>query len=493
MKWIASLVLMAASTLGAAEEPLRVNALYADYENNELLLSGEVFIEHCFGSITSDQAIAPYEPGKKSSKLILEDHVLITLKNGGSLKCGHAELNADTMLGLFRSNPTCKSVHYHGLTGSSEGKLLPLDLRSAWMQLQLAKLYGQQVVDRVDAHGNVVIRYDNEIVAYADEASYQRQISRENPSSFPGTVTLLPWPGRSCKVLHAQRNRIAAQEIRIDTITRQLHFREASGEFYLVEEAVPRERVHFSADEITWWELDNHLLLTGNVRLKQREMGKVKTEGTVSILLEDGAGRRNVKELIARGGTTIHYRDPQTGDRHEVVCPGPARILHREQTITLQGAGPNEQIEYHDRVGDLFADRATLHYRENRGKAQLQKLELEGQIRMRTRVSLDGDSDEPVEQYALADSAVFLPQRQTLTLTAKDHKRVLYFDKSRNLRMSAPGILVKRDGSSGKRSYEGIGNVRFTFARHEAALMNELLHFDRSVAEADAVTAQGVR
>lgn len=481
-------VLLCLALLGATfliSDEIRVSSEQSDYDGEYLQLSGDVFVEHAFGSLSADRARAPYKQGKADRQVILEDNVRITMSDGGSLECGKATLDGRTLLGVFRSNDRQKKVTYRGYTQDNAGQLVPLEVSSAWMQVQLARIgdAATTIVESIEAQGKVIIKCGTDIRAVADEAIYQHAGYLSSDTDFPGKIVLKPWFGKHCKVTHSGRDRIVADKIQIDTVTHQLSFENASGQFLLMKDDVPTDRVIFKAKEICWHERDERLVLTGDVEIKEREMGKVSTDHQMIAKFKRANGQRELAYLESPARTTISYNNPEGLGKHRAYCPGRVLIDHCEKVAHLKGQG-TEQLHYLDHMGELYANRATLFYRQHEDEPQLERLQLNGTVRIRNTAPLDPNSNEPVLQYALADEAVFIADEHRLRMTSSGDRRVLFFDKFRNVRMSAPGIEIRRDGENQKKTFQGIGDVRFTFAQQEMDEMESVFRFNtQNIAE----------
>lgn len=471
----------------SADDAIRISADRSDYDGEHLQLSGNVFVEHAFGRVTADRAIAPYHQGQRDRRVTLEDNVRITLSDGGTLFCGKAVLDGRTLLGVFRSNDSQKKVSYRGYIEDGQGKLMPLEVTSAWMQLQLDCIgeAAQTVVQTIEAQGQVFIKFGEDVLAFADEAIYRHAGFLCPDTDFPGTITLKPWLGSQCRVIHNKHDQVNADKIQIDTVLHSLSFHNASGHFLLMQEGVPSDRVLFKAQRIQWLEREEMLRMEGDVEVREREIGRVTTDKQLIAKFSQGNGQRQLSYLESPANTRISYNNSKRMGKHLVHCPGPILIDHSEKVVHLKGLGPQHQLHYRDRMGELYADRAILFYSGDGEEPEVDKLQLEGAVRVRNTAPLDPKDTSPVLQYALADEAVFLPHRDLLTMSSHSSRRVLFYDKMRNIQMSAPGIQIKRDGKTNKKSFEGLGDVRFTFAQQELDDMNKLFRFESDLIAED--------
>lgn len=78
------------------------------------------------------------------------------------------------------------------------------------------------------------------------------------------------------------------------------------------------------------------------------------------------------------------------------------------------------------------------------------------------------------DRCGIADYLTYLKSTDTLTLTAAPNKRVLLWDRSRGLAISANVVEITRDPSTREEQIKGIGKVRFYFSPSEHALLQKL-------------------
>lgn len=122
------------------------------------------------------------------------------------------------------------------------------------------------------------------------------------------------------------------------------------------------------------------------------------------------------------------------------------------------------QVYFRDKIGEIYADRARVDYIEKEGgglKANL--IILYDNVRL---INL-GSPEKPASQYALADKVVYDPNQQLVILEGIDQNRVLFFDKLRDMQISAKTVHAKRNPETQTDSIEGKGDVRFVFGQQE--------------------------
>lgn len=111
-------------------------------------------------------------------------------------------------------------------------------------------------------------------------------------------------------------------------------------------------------------------------------------------------------------------------------------------------------------LGLLCGDHAVLDYAQ--GTWTPEKVQMNGNVRMCNQFASKSEAGSPLDQYALADTAIYDTQTKKLKLIAKQGRRVLFYDKANHLKISAPKVEISEN-----KEVKGCGDVRFTFADHE--------------------------
>lgn len=127
--------------------------------------------------------------------------------------------------------------------------------------------------------------------------------------------------------------------------------------------------------------------------------------------------------------------------------------------------GPNVLYKTEDK--EVLADMACIDYEERDGSIQPKKVTLTDHVRL--------INHGVQEQYALADSVTYFPDTQFMILEGKG-SRVLFYDQSRGVQLSARTIHAKRNPETNKDSIQGIGDVRFVFSPEELEKLKERFH-----------------
>lgn len=124
------------------------------------------------------------------------------------------------------------------------------------------------------------------------------------------------------------------------------------------------------------------------------------------------------------------------------------------------------KIFFHDEKSKLYAERAEVDYIEEQSGFRLAKITLLGDVEL-----FSSNEKDNTEQYALADHVECYPKEEVIFLRASQEKRVLFFDKTREITMSADSVRATRN--EGKEIIEGLGDVRFVFKEEELEKIKE--------------------
>lgn len=479
------------------DDSMVVNSGEAQYDGKEIILVGQVVVQHSLGQISARRLSAqPSGDKDKKSKiglLKISDHVEIALKGGGELHCEQAEVDFAKMQGVFLGNSEMPDVIYFnkdevkgekdGTEEKDEKKRVekpkpPFELKSIKMILDLARepandtASSKTLVKQIQADQDVRVRYNEDYLLLADHAVYQRMPDAK--SSFDGFLTLtvqgtLP----NCKMTNLNGDRLSARMIQLNTTERKLWLSQPAGSLYFRREARPVQTLEFLSQDLWWDDQKQTLLLKGEVEVNQNGFLRITTDREFSISQAMENGKRTLRVLNSPENTYISYIDVQKGNTHKIHCPGPLNINHESQEMTLEGLNSSgerdESLQVHidDVLGEMHADHVHFNYRWENQHLVPGKMVLEGHVRLINR--FDGHLEESgsILHYALADRVEFFPEQRELILNSGDGHRVLFFDKVNNVQMSAPSLKVRHDAATNKEFIQGIGDVRFIFIEKE--------------------------
>lgn len=158
------------------------------------------------------------------------------------------------------------------------------------------------------------------------------------------------------------------------------------------------------------------------------------------------------------------------------TCYGSMCLDRETQLITMSSpvnaAGFTErgsQVFFQDGLAKMAADTVTLSFVEEK---VLDKVVLEGRVQLINRLAQFSDEETPL-QYALADAIEYLPRTKELNLISNGKQRVLFQDSINHIQISAPALKIKRSTPVQRGYIQGVGDVRFSFAKNEVDLLKE--------------------
>lgn len=479
------------------DDSMVVNSGEAQYDGKEIVLVGQVVVQHGLGKISARRlALLPSaDPDKKTKFALLKisDDVQLELKGGGSLFCQQAEVDYTKMQGIFLGNGESPDVTYLNTGESKESQpdgKPPLEVKSLLMTLELLRepatstSSAKTLVKQIEANHNVRVRYNQDSLLLADHALYQRLPTNESTNA--GLLTLsvrgnLP----VCQMTNQNGDRVVAQTISVNTVERKLWLDQPKGMLMMQREKSPAQTLEFTANELIWDEKGQTLRLKGQVDVAQNGTVHVQTDHELSIVQALVDGKRTLRFIRSPEDTQISYMDAQKGNSHKINSPGALTIDHERQEMSLQGLSTgrleeSQQVYIEDVLGEMYADRVQMAYIWQDRKLVPEKIILEGNVRLLNR--FDGHPEEAgsILHYALADRVDYLPKEQEMTLASSSGSRVLFFDKVNNVQMSAPSLKIKHDASTKKDSIQGLGDVRFTFIEKELEQIKQRFRLEES-------------
>lgn len=498
------MILIGASLVGQetdsfhSDEAMNVTSGEVHYNGKEIILDGEVVVQHGLGQISAHHlSVIPSSSDDKKQRsafLTISDDVQIELQGGGRLNCQRAEVDYTTLQGIFLGNAQFPDVCY---ANTGESPSLSLEVRSGQMILDLVRESAEPAnspktfVRQVQANQKVRVNVDRNYFLTADRALYQRLPSEES-SSVAGLLILSMNDDSHvpCQLTSLQGDRMTAESIEVDLINRTLRLAKSSGQINFEREKLeheknPKQKIEFAAENIVWNDRDQILHMSGNVSLMQNEKIKLETDHELHISQTVANGKRTIRAIDSPRDTVLTYEDLKQGREHSIRCPGPLTIDHEKQEIILQGLleGPEgefKQVSIEDALGEMHADKITITYDWERRNFYPNNIILEGDVRLLNQSTGGKKLSGAMRHYALADRVDYFPKKQEMILKCTEGSRVLLLDKVNNVQMSAPSLTILRDVATGKETIRGLGNVRFSFVEKEIEQLNQFFRLQKS-------------
>jgi len=128
-----------------------------------------------------------------------------------------------------------------------------------------------------------------------------------------------------------------------------------------------------------------------------------------------------------------------------------------------------KQLIYENQEVSLHADRASIEYTLIGMKLKPHVIYLDGNVKIFSR-----SENRPLKK-GIADHIIYDPKTGEKRLLADSPNHVLFWDDEKNLKLSAPEIVISIDPVEKTERVEGVGTVRFTFTEEEGKLFEKTL------------------
>jgi len=467
---------------GYAAEFLSVESDTAFYAGKEIFLEGNVIVEHPFGTLSGqviNLQLNAQNQETHSYLIKMNDQVQISFKKGRELKCGQAEIDCRQMTGSFQSNKAQPHVIY---TESSPANPC-LEVKSRGMHLALSqKKKKEWQIQKIIATDNVSAKYNDLFTAFGEVLTYETNAEADEQG---GNIELQGSVGKEiCSVETPEGDFIEALHIYIDTQSRQSLFIQPRGKL----QVLAKEEVFFSADTMKWDDPHQLLILEGHVMINQQGIGQIVTDGKVIFKKANFNGKNLIRSIILPGKSVLTYEDTEKRlFMHTLTCHGHLEV--DRCTLEMVGSSPmdisgnvikDQQVHYIDPVGEIYADQFSVSSEQKQGKNVPSHIIFRGNVYICNQGDGSDSAESLLKQYILADKVEYYPQTKEMYLSAKEGKRVLFYDKIDNLQVSAPSLKIKRDLVSKKESIQGYGDVRFNFIEHELEKLKSRFLLDKT-------------
>lgn len=481
----------------AQEQPeMIIDSGVAEYDGKTITLSNHVVVEHGLGKISANSVeITTNAPdtAEQTHSFTIKENVVIALVDGGQLSCAYADINYQDLVGQFHGDTQHEYVIY--TERDKKANSLPLIVKSRHMTLQLAKespgaaATARNSINSITAEDHVTVSYQNDFHAAADYATYHRVLpTQDNPSTKPmaGLIALRSSKeGGLCQIINRRGDIIRASHICIDTLKHHILFAYPKGALYSMPTQNQQQRLDFSSDTMTWDEEKNLLTLRDHVVVNQQDMGVLTNDKEIQIFQKTVGNTKQLRSIESTGTTVLTYTDEDKQLTHTLTCYGKA-CIDQEQCQTTMDSPRNaegnidedKQVFFEDKNGEIHADQLTIYYTMAGNTPIPTKIVLEGHARILNRSSVGIEGLDTFLQYALADVVEYTPQTKELTLSSKGNNRVLFFDRTSNLQVSATSLKVRRDQVTDKECVQGMGDVRFSFIEEEREQMRKKFHLE---------------
>ncbi len=437
-----------------------ISSSNASYDGNALILKGQVMLDHGLGKMQAEEAtLQKQEVGKDFpfSLIHLEKDVVLKLNQTGELKCEKADLDFGTLKGFLTSS---KRVTYTDSLKKKKGKSPTFQLVSTAIDLQFLKKTDQPKVSYdvqdVLARENVELTYADGYTLFTDAILYKKELINTTSNEFQSHLS--SQGKQKCKLVH-QADTIEADSFSLDVLHTRLIMTNPQG----ILPSLGNGEVRFTAESLLWNHDQNTLVLKGNPKVQEPNLGTVVSDKEIFLFQKD-------KSLIgfkSVGKTTMTYLNNHQLISHGTLSFDRERKLGTVESPIVNGAVPEElQLSYKEGEMSVLADKAHIEYTEENGSFQPVSLSLKGQV----KVSSIGDKPS---RYGLADRLTYSPTTRTFILGADPGKKVLFVNNEENIRLSAQEVHITQDPTTKKQSVKGLGNVQLALSSEEQLSLNK--------------------
>ncbi len=287
-----------------------------------------------------------------------------------------------------------------------------------------------------------------------------------------------------CHLTSLVGDSIFAKEIRVNSLNGQLSLLEPTGTLISHKR---QALLTFSSGTMLWDDFSHTLTLNHNVVIDQAEMGHFQSASEVKLqqgmAVGDGKwpdskwpdSKWIVKTIEAASDTTAIYKKEKGKESEKSVfqeyvlsTKGKIKIDHEKMLTNFyslvdeSGNIPKgNQVKLDMGNVDVFSDHVLVKYGAIDGHMELEKMVMSGNVTICKRAALTPLVQIPFSQYLTAERAEYDPLKQEIVFFAKENKRVLFYDTSNQMEMSAPCIKATYDKETKKEIIKGIGDVRF--------------------------------
>jgi hypothetical protein len=378
-------------------------------------------------------------------------------------------LDYHSLTGNFSGDSQQEYVTYSENHPDKTGQIIPIIVKSRQMNVKIAQESDKEktpisFIKAMQADNNVTINYNQEVIAAADQAIYERSTANCLSESNNGV----------CQVTNQNGDIIKSQKISIEPFIRQIHFEEPKGAFYTKGENVNLNRIDFTSDSMLWDEINDTLILNKNITVNRQGMGQLNNQDEVRFFRQKEDGHKRLRAIDSLGKTVLEYVDEDKNEIHTLTCYGKVSVDHEHlQTHLTSPLDENgnvlkdKQIYFHDRTGEIYADKALISYDYIDHQIVTAKIMLMGHVYLQNRTAADTEDPGQFLQYAIADIVEYYPIKHKMYFKSERNHRVLFFDKRNNVQISSTALKILRDPNSKKESIQGLGDVRMNFIEEE--------------------------
>lgn len=393
--------------------------------------------------------------------LELKGAVTVVALQGMELRCDQAKLDREIGYGKFEALSEDTYTLIQGKWRQGIDGEIPLMLRSRCVEVWMAN---SRAVRDLIAEGDARMGYGGDWSASGDRVLYHRHANSSDQdadeASLDGLFQLVADRPQGCSIQHLGGSEIAADRITLNSATQELTLYNADGRLH-----TERGELEFQADKALWGQGSQCLALTGNVVISQGGR-HLRAFGDVVIAFDSIVDGVKVSHVECVGPTEM----AMGGEGNRLRCQGVTTVDLQQQRMTLvsprDGLGkvrPEDQLVYQGSEGELTSDQLAIDYILSAGEVIPKYFAAQGHVCLARKSQAGG------VQYALADALDYSPESGAMRFRAIAPRRVVFFDRQYDLKVSAPEVQITRDARTGQEKVKGLGDLRMTLLDQELA------------------------
>ncbi len=448
MRLILFFILLSSTLFGQIEYKFRSEN--AEFDGNDLLLSGKFAIEHKFGKIVAGKAKFLNFDKNRFEWIFLNDNVQLILNSGGVLESERADFDIINQKITFLSQD---QVSFTDILTKKNNKQIYLKILSDLVECKINSESitnpSLQDLSSISFLNNAHIIYDEKLHCYGDKAVYHKDQITDPFVSF------YPKKNGFCLFVH-DKDEIKANFAKFNLREHDLFLEMPKGQ--LITNVKDNSLLLFSSDELYWHNFEHTLLLKKNVFIDHKAIGYLQSEEVEFIKkIKDNS----LHKIISSGKTNINFYNKNENILSQLICNGVIELDNeKKKIIALSKNDPEDLLTFHDEMVTICAKKANIEYTV---EEKLKNIVLEDSIRFIYK------KDQNTLGYGIADKISYNPYTKILKLSSLSDKKVLFWQDDDAIRLSATEIDINN-----KESIKGIGDVRFTFDLNEEELFKEI-------------------
>ena len=409
---------------------------YARFDAEEFVLEGAVFLENEWITAKASEArLSKAIQSAKFDRLELNEQVHFCFNQNEKIVCNRALLDAKDFKMSFFANPVSYFSQLHQL--KVEGAELDV-----FFEKESTKI--KELVAKDSVH----IELGPFLTALASNARYQEGFEGISLSLFSREESARIFDSRGLSFYAHSFNLQGKDRSEIEQVIAY------DGRGCILGHLFPINSKHeldFSAQEITWRDGRDLIELKKNVYLEQKDLMRIVAREILELGFEYYQGKYCVSAMQSFGDSDFFYLVPE--HPVHIFCPGKALL---EKSYANFEREKERQVYFEDDFCKIWSDRASIEREEGDDLTVCMR----GEVKIATK-------DTQRELYALADRLDFSLLNDRLVLKAQEDRKVLFFDKSKNMQLSAEEISIRWNPENPFEDVEANGKVRCFFQAQE--------------------------